>query len=187
VWTRDPRHQKDLVSDLNYRIEADLRHRGITIPFPQRDLHLRSPELAELLTALASRHFSDAELAAARVALEARRASDGAGDAGVVRAVRTWDDEGLTALTARMRAPGGLTIRDRRHLLTIYPRCFLGREAVDWLVAREGLARNEAERLGQRLVECGVIHHVLDEHPFLDGNYFYRFRDDDPGAAARKT
>jgi small-conductance mechanosensitive channel len=40
VWTREPRRQYEIVSDLNYRIEALLRERGITVPFPQRDLHL---------------------------------------------------------------------------------------------------------------------------------------------------
>jgi potassium efflux system protein len=45
VWTDDPRKEEDLKSDLYYRIEQTLRQHGIEIPFPQRDLHLRSPEL----------------------------------------------------------------------------------------------------------------------------------------------
>ena len=40
VWTREPRRQYEIVSDLNFRIEAILREQGITVPFPQRDLHL---------------------------------------------------------------------------------------------------------------------------------------------------
>jgi small-conductance mechanosensitive channel len=42
VWIRQPTRQYDIISDLNFRIEAILRRRGITIPFPQRDLHLRN-------------------------------------------------------------------------------------------------------------------------------------------------
>ena len=45
VWIRDPIHQYDIISDLNYRIEAILRQKEITVPFPQRDLHLRHGDL----------------------------------------------------------------------------------------------------------------------------------------------
>lgn len=44
---------------------------------------------------------------------------------------------------------------------------------------REGLTRSEAIALGQQLVASGVIHHVLDEHGFRDGHFYYRFRADD--------
>ena len=52
VWTGEPRKQFRVKSDLNYEIEASLRHYGIEIPFPQRDLHLRSPQLDELIVML---------------------------------------------------------------------------------------------------------------------------------------
>jgi small-conductance mechanosensitive channel len=185
VWTRDPRGQQDLRSDVGYRIEAALRHHGVTIPFPQRDLHLRSPELAELLVALGRRHFSEEELAAARARVRAAAGANGQGpDVAALAAEigpRVWDDAALDALLGRMREPGGLEVADRRHLLTVYPRCFVGREAVDWMERREGLVREEAVRVGQKLVERGAIHHVLDEHPFRDGNFFYRFHADEAG------
>ena len=42
VWTDEPiRHQR-LHSRLNYEIEAAFRDKGIQIPFPQRDLHVKS-------------------------------------------------------------------------------------------------------------------------------------------------
>ncbi len=42
VWTAEPiRHQR-LHSRLNYAIEAAFREKGIQIPFPQRDVHVRS-------------------------------------------------------------------------------------------------------------------------------------------------
>lgn len=46
-WTDDIRNLPRLESDLNMAIEAAFRAAGIEIPFPQRDLHLRSvpPEL----------------------------------------------------------------------------------------------------------------------------------------------
>jgi len=44
VWTREMvQHQRRLRSDINFAIEAAFRARGITIPFPQRDLHIRTP------------------------------------------------------------------------------------------------------------------------------------------------
>jgi hypothetical protein len=85
-----------------------------------------------------------------------------------------------------MRRPGGVAILDRRHLLRLYPKCFVGSEVVDWLVRSEGLTRDEAAQVGKLLMDRGDVHHVLDEHPFLDGRLFYRFRVDemrDMGAA----
>lgn len=55
VWTREPSRQYILKSELNYRIYEALQQRQIEIPFPQRDLHLRSGTLGlspELETAL---------------------------------------------------------------------------------------------------------------------------------------
>jgi len=56
VWTLDPRRQERLKSDLNFRIEASLRRHRIEIPFPQRDLHLRSvdPDAGRALASRAS-------------------------------------------------------------------------------------------------------------------------------------
>jgi len=41
VWTDDPRRQEELVSDLNYRIEKSLKRHGISVPFPQQEIHIR--------------------------------------------------------------------------------------------------------------------------------------------------
>jgi len=77
-------------------------------------------------------------------------------------------------LWQRMAGPGGLQVEDRSHQLRLYPRCFVGREAVDWLVSHQGINRQQAVRLGQGLVAVGLIRHVLDEHDFKDGDFFYR-------------
>ena len=42
VWLRDASRQYFVKSDLNFAIVKAFRERDITIPFPQRDLHLRS-------------------------------------------------------------------------------------------------------------------------------------------------
>ena len=55
IWISEPRKQFRIKSDIYFRIEAILRHRNVEIPFPQRDLHVRSgslplevpPQLAE--------------------------------------------------------------------------------------------------------------------------------------------
>ncbi len=48
VWTGEPKNQFRVKSDLYYRIEASLRRYGLEVPFPQRDLNVRSPQLEEL-------------------------------------------------------------------------------------------------------------------------------------------
>jgi small-conductance mechanosensitive channel len=45
VWIDAPSHQASIKSDLYFRIEAILKKHNIEIPFPQRDLHLRSGDL----------------------------------------------------------------------------------------------------------------------------------------------
>jgi small-conductance mechanosensitive channel len=41
VWTQEMvQHQRRLRSDLNFAIEAAFRDRGVSIPFPQRDVHV---------------------------------------------------------------------------------------------------------------------------------------------------
>jgi potassium efflux system protein len=181
VWTRDPRIQYRLISDLNYRIESSLRRHKVHIPFPQQDLHLRSPQLEKLLNAWSRRTFTEAELSGTN-------GQDGmsspAEEPGVPQGFedelspRSWSDEQLDALVTRMRGADGLTVADRRHLFTVYPACFVGREAVDWMTRALGLSRQEAVEVGQLLVDRGVVHHVLDEHGFIDANLFYRFRTD---------
>ena len=44
VWICDPSKQPLIKSDLYFKIEANFRKYNIEIPFPQRDLHLRSGE-----------------------------------------------------------------------------------------------------------------------------------------------
>ena len=43
VWIRDPKNHRNVRSDLNCAIVHKFRENKIEIPFPQRDLHVRSP------------------------------------------------------------------------------------------------------------------------------------------------
>ncbi len=182
VWTRDPRRQFLLKSDLHFRIEESLRRSGVAVPFPQRDLHIRSPELLEAVRAWTRRTFSEEERAEARLAgrtdRETSRELQVSGDESAL-----FGDASLAALAERMRGADGVERADRRHLLRTHRRCFVGQHAVDWLVRHEGLTREEAVSAGQRLLERGVLHHVLDEHDFRDGNFYYRFRADEEAFA----
>lgn len=72
-------------------------------------------------------------------------------------------------------APDGVTIADRSHLGKLYPRCWVGSQAVDALVSRHALQRHEAWLLLHRLMQFGLIEHVTSSRPVIDGNFFYRF------------
>jgi len=168
VWTRDPRDKNRLESDLNFRIEESLRRHGIQVPFPQLDLHVRAPGEQRPEPSLPAEHLAhDAELAHDRD-----------------RGPDEWSDAEVAAAAKQLVASGEVSIRDRRHLLRVHRQAFVGREAVDWLVAEFGLTRAEAVELGERWIELGLVHHVLDEHGFRDGQFFYRFETD--GAARVK-
>ncbi|MCA1994006.1 MAG: mechanosensitive ion channel, partial [Coleofasciculus sp. S288] len=194
VWTGEPHKQYRVKSDLYYRIEASLRRYGIEVPFPQRDLHVRSPQLEELLTTLLqknapmrseNREAPIKRLYSPNGNSECLQNAAGAPSEDSIYEVATSESgEELTAaeveeLVAAMRGEGGLAIADRRYRLNLYPACFIGSEAVEWLVHKRNCTREEAIDLGQLLVDWGIIHHVLDEHPFRDGYFFYRFYADE--------
>ena len=80
-------------------------------------------------------------------------------------------------LWQRLRAPGTLDVRDRTFRLKTYRHCFVGREAVDWLVRHERMERPQAVRACRRLLALGLVRHVLDEHDFEDGELYYRMAD----------
>lgn len=80
----------------------------------------------------------------------------------------------LTELCAALVERGGLQIADRSYRGKDYPQCFIGSEAVTWMVDRFGITVGEAEATGQRLLDLGVLRHVLDEHDFSDANLYYR-------------
>jgi small-conductance mechanosensitive channel len=50
AWTLDPKKRPDIISDLNKEIDRIFRKNKVEIPFPQRDLHVRSSVPIEALT-----------------------------------------------------------------------------------------------------------------------------------------
>lgn len=90
----------------------------------------------------------------------------------------------LVRVEGAMRRRDGVPIEERNYLSKTYPRCFIGSEAVDWMAARCGLSVGAAETIGERMLELGIFHHVLDEHGFLEGRYYYRFRADESALLA---
>jgi len=52
AWIAGPLLRKQVLSDLNYAIDDAFRKHEATIPFPQRDLHLRSLPSREKLEAI---------------------------------------------------------------------------------------------------------------------------------------
>lgn len=72
-----------------------------------------------------------------------------------------------------------LHIKNRFQRLKIHKRCFVGREAVDFLMDYLHLeTRQEALEMGRKVneqVQC--FEHVSRTHPLRDENVFYRFTD----------
>ncbi|MEB3356198.1 MAG: mechanosensitive ion channel domain-containing protein [Synechococcales bacterium] len=175
VWTGEPRKQFRVKSDLYYEIEASLRRYDINVPFPQRDVHLRSPNLDELL-----------------ITLKQSLANGTNGHLPPSPSVppplpANWlANLNLAALVDAMQGDGGVQVGDRRYRFNIYPICFTGGEAVEWLVQHRGYTREEAIGAGQVLLDQGFIHAVTEASGFQDGYYFYRFDRDEQQLAQRE-
>ncbi len=82
-------------------------------------------------------------------------------------------------IASEMRSETGVEIKTRRYKLKLYQRCFLGNEAVDWIVKRVNISRADAVRLGQKMLDKNIFDHATNEHQFKDEELFYRFRDDE--------
>ena len=193
VWVREPRHQLQIRSDLYYLLEANLRRHHIQIPFPQRDVHVRFADgqlpSGQKLSQPASQppspegdSPSDTSDAAIPIDVLADL-SDLAVCSLLIREQESLSEADVQRLVAEMRGPNGLDRRDRRHRLRLFEQCFVGNEAVTWLVRTQKTTRDQAVAIGQILIDRCVIHHVTDEHPFTDDYLFYRFYEDEPNYA----
>ncbi|MGB3509371.1 MAG: mechanosensitive ion channel domain-containing protein [Microcoleaceae cyanobacterium] len=190
VWIREPRKQYKLKSELNYRIEANLRKYNITIPFPQRDLHLKSPEIEDMIqTWIGQNSPPPVELyypdsVKATYAPKIANISQDEHDESTVYITDSISDKinkkiDLDTLVEQMRGPNGISIKDRRHRWDVYSKCFLGSEAVEWLMRTQKLNLNEAISIGQLLLDRGLIHNISDKHGFENEYLFYRFYEDE--------
>uniref|UniRef100_A0A087Y0B3 DEP domain containing MTOR-interacting protein n=1 Tax=Poecilia formosa TaxID=48698 RepID=A0A087Y0B3_POEFO len=58
-----------------------------------------------------------------------------------------------------------------------FERALVASEFIDWLLQEAEMpTREEAEQLGRRLLEHGIIQHVTNKHHFVDGPLLYQFR-----------
>jgi potassium-dependent mechanosensitive channel len=200
VWVGDPKKQFRIKSDLYYRIEASFRRYNIEVPFPQRDLNLRSPGVEQFITTWLQQNGSKSQVNRGVLLGSDSRLYSPNGDEQSIQpqeppvltsevpmsegALGTILGEKLAAidieaLVTAMRGAQGVEIKDRRHRMNIYPRCFVGSEAVEWLIQTQNCTREDAINIGQFLVDRGIIHDVVDEHPFRDEYLFYRFYADE--------
>ncbi len=81
----------------------------------------------------------------------------------------------LDEVVKSIRSKDADIVESRSYRGKTYASCLVGSEAVDWLKARYQLSVGEAETIGQSLMDLGWLHHVFDEHGFVDFDYFYRF------------
>ncbi|MEB3213491.1 MAG: mechanosensitive ion channel domain-containing protein, partial [Leptolyngbyaceae bacterium] len=207
VWIREPPHKDRIRSDLYYLIEANFRRNGIEIPFPQRDLHVRSPQIDDLVGVWPSNRGAstlpiampeqslendqlDRDTVLRSQAVESYPASETATNPDfllselfecslLIRQKGDLMDSEIDALVRQMRGSEGVEIKDRRYRLRMFSKCFVGSEAVHWLMQYQKATREEALRIGQLLVEKGIFHHVTDDHTFEDEYLFYRFYEDE--------
>ncbi|MGQ4649466.1 mechanosensitive ion channel domain-containing protein [Lyngbya aestuarii] len=188
VWTGVPKKQFLVKSDLNYRIEASLRRYDIEVPFPQRDLHLRSPQLEEFVTSWLKKNAetpSEKQLGSVNGSKPTVDLDDDTAIGSVealpettlatTNSVDSTTEIDIEELVKAMRGSDGLDIKERYYRLNLYPACFAGSEAVIWLMQAQDCTTEEAIELGQMLIDQEIIHHVTDEHPFKDEYLFYRF------------
>jgi len=84
-------------------------------------------------------------------------------------------DVPVAVLVQQMRGKNGIEIKDRWYNLKLYHQCFIGSEAVEWLMQTQQVSKKVALLLGQLLVAKNIIHHVTDDHDFKDEYLFYRF------------
>lgn len=179
-----------MISELNYRIEAVLRKNDIEIPFPQRDLHLRSPQLEEAIATWMKLNApsKETELFYPK-AVKPKKNQDSVAFTTKNDDLSTTESESLPqieysssleeididALVAQMRGEDGVEIKDRRYGFNVYVKCFVGSDAVKWLMRTQKSGIKAAISIGQLLINRGIIHHVLDDHDFKNEHLFYRF------------
>lgn len=85
------------------------------------------------------------------------------------------DRQPLGTLFKLLRSKAGIEVKDRTYLNKLYPACFVGSEAVDWLKRQAKINRHDCEIILNRLHSLHMIEHVTRDHDVRDGMFFYRF------------
>jgi Domain found in Dishevelled, Egl-10, and Pleckstrin (DEP) len=82
----------------------------------------------------------------------------------------------LAQLVEEMRSKSGVKIEDRAQSFRFpYRRCFVGREAVDWITKRLSIDRANAVSLGVRLIDDNWLKNLSNKQSFGDDEFFYQF------------
>lgn len=99
------------------------------------------------------------------------------GRSGTIEGIVTLEQ--IMFLLSKLKDPAkGVPVKDRRQRLKMVPQCFVGREAVDWLMEHLPISRrSDAVALLNQLLATGAIHHVTGDCLFEDSGQFYRFDD----------
>jgi hypothetical protein len=83
-------------------------------------------------------------------------------------------DQDLKEIATKFKE--NVKIADRSYRLKTYKQCFVGNEAVDYLVdSGATISREDAVVLGKALMEMRLFEHVCRDHDFRDEYLFYRF------------
>jgi len=71
----------------------------------------------------------------------------------------------------------GFDLQDRKYHFKTYTECFVGNEAVDWLMTKLSLdSRPYAVNIASLIMRRGIFEHVVDKNKdFVDGHIFYKF------------
>lgn len=92
----------------------------------------------------------------------------------------------LGALAERMRA--GVAVKSRSYRLRSYDACFVGREAVDWLIEQRVVqTRDTAVVLGEVLRKASHFRSLQGASQFADDGLYYRFAVDEPAPTVMRT
>ncbi len=179
VWINEPRQQDYIKSELNYQIHAALGRYRIEIPFPQRDLHLRSPQVTPLLEQWLDAAETPTLLYDAAGQPLRRRppvpepSADSLPPEEPLPSVMDRLDPQQVVI--HMQRPGGVAIRDHRYRFSLYSHSFVGTEALAWLMQTYRLPRDRALQLGQTLLDQGWIRNLTHQSHFQDAYILYRF------------
>lgn len=69
----------------------------------------------------------------------------------------------------------GVERKDRQYHLETYKDCFVGSDAVEWVMDQERVSRQVARNVCVRLFRRGIFTHTLGNHSFLDEHKFYKW------------
>jgi pyruvate/2-oxoglutarate dehydrogenase complex dihydrolipoamide dehydrogenase (E3) component len=83
-------------------------------------------------------------------------------------------DQGLGALAAAFKE--NVELKDRKYHMKTYQQCFVGSEAVDYLLnSGEASNREDAVQIGKALEAMHLFEHCTRDHQFSDDYLFFRF------------